>query len=59
MGEIRRAADFPVGIAGSRDKLSAFVFDADISALLRKGALEALGAQWDISRDISRAEAMS
>lgn len=44
-GAGRRAADTPVRIAGSRSKFAVFALDADILALLREGALEALGGQ--------------
>ena len=43
LGEVRPAADIPVGIAGNMDKFNAFVLDAHIPALVRKGAIEALG----------------
>ena len=46
-GEVRRAADMPVGIAGNGDKFTAFELDADIPAFLRKGAMGALGGQLD------------
>ena len=36
-----------MGIAGCKGTFTAFVLDAEILALLRKGALEALGAQLD------------
>ena len=42
-----------MGIAGSLGKLSAFALDAEIPALLRKGATEALGGQSDPPRDMS------
>ena len=43
LGEIRQAADIPAGIAGNAGKITAFVLEAIIPALLRKGALEAPG----------------
>ena len=52
-GDVRRAANSSVGIAGNRSTLTAFVLGADTPALLRKGALRALGWQPDLSRDIS------
>ena len=48
---MRRAADTPAGVAESKGKFTAFALDADISALLRKGAAEALGGQLDFARD--------
>ena len=51
MGEVRRAADIPAGVAGRTAKFTAFVLDADMLAFLRKGASEALGRQQDSSRD--------
>ena len=51
-GEARHAADIPVGAAESKAKFTACVPDADIPALLRKGALEKLGAQLDFPRDL-------
>ena len=42
-GVVRRAEDIPVGVAGSKCKFTAFVLDADIPALLRRGAPETLG----------------
>ena len=48
LGEVRQAAGIPVGIAGNRGRFTAFALGADISALLRKGAAEALGGQSDI-----------
>ena len=41
-----------MGIAGCRGAFTDFVLDADIPALLCKGALEALGGQLDFERDI-------
>ena len=37
-GEVRRDGDILAGIAGSREKFTASATEADISALLRKGA---------------------
>ena len=51
--EARCAADIRVGQAGNRGKPTAFALGAEIPALLREGALEALARQWDVSRDIS------
>ena len=53
LGDVRCAADFPLGIAGDRGKRSAFVLKTDIPALLRIGALEALGGRSDFHRNIS------
>ena len=51
-GEVRRAADIPVAVVGRRGKFTAFVLGADIPALLREGALEAMGGQLDFPRDL-------
>ena len=45
LGEVRHAADIPVGIARSRRMLTASLLEADIPALLREGAAEELGGQ--------------
>ena len=47
IGEARYAADITVGIAGYKGSFTAFVLDAEIPALLCKGALEALYAKLD------------
>ena len=52
-GEVRCAADIPVGIAGGRGKLAAVVLEADTPALLCEGALKALGGHSDFRRNIS------
>ena len=52
IGEVKHAADIKVGVAGRKGTFAAFVLDADIPALLRKGALEALGAQLDFDKDM-------
>ena len=52
VGEVEHAADIQVGAAGCRGACAARVLEADIPALLRKGALEALGGQLDFERDI-------
>ena len=44
-GEVRYAAGSPVGIAGGPGKFADFLLQAEIPALLRKGALRAAG--WD------------
>ena len=44
-GEARLAADISVGNAGAVGALTAFAFEADSPALLRKGILEATGGQ--------------
>ena len=51
IGEVKHAADIKVGVAGCKGAFTAFVLDAYIPALLRKGALEALGAQLDFEKD--------
>ena len=51
-GEVRCAAGAPAGIPGSRETLTAFVLEADFSALLRKVAPEAISRQLDFLRDI-------
>ena len=53
LGEVRHEANVPVGIAGSKNMFTAFVPDEDIPALLRKGAMEALGGHLDFSRGSS------
>ena len=50
-GEVKHAADIKGGIAGRKGAFTASVLDAESPALLRKGALEALGAQLDFERD--------
>ena len=52
VGEVKHAADIKVGSAGRKGAFTAFVLDADIPALLRKGVLEALGGQLDFDRGI-------
>ena len=52
LGEVRRAADIPAGIAGAQGVFTACVLDANIPALLRESAAEALGGQLDFSRDL-------
>ena len=52
VGGVKRAAEIKVcGIPGRRGAVAAFVLDADIPALLREGALEALGGQLDFEHD--------
>ena len=46
-GAVRREADIPVGIDGGRGEFAAFLTEADFPALLREGALGALGGQFD------------
>ena len=41
------ALEIPVGVAGNTRMFTAFALEADIPALLRKGAAEALGGQLD------------
>ena len=50
-GEVRRAADILVGIAGNKGKITAFALGADIPALLGRGAMGALRGQLDFPRD--------
>ena len=52
LGEVRCAADIPVGTAGKRGTFAALVPEANILALLREGALEALGGRLDFCCDI-------
>ena len=51
LGEVRHAADTPLGTAENRGKFSASVLDADFPALSRKGSMEALAGQLDFPRD--------
>ena len=44
---MKHAADTKGGIAACKGAFAAFVLDAEIPALLRKGSSEALGAQLD------------
>ena len=53
LGEVRHAADFPVGIATNRGKFTAFASEAGMPALMRKGALEAPGGHLEFPRSIS------
>ena len=53
VGEVRHASDIPAGVAGNTGKFAAFALDADITAPLRDGAMEALGGQLDSPRDSS------
>ena len=53
IGEVKYAADIKVGFAGCRGVSTALVLEADIPALLRTGALGALGGQFNCERDIS------
>ena len=53
LGEVRRAADISDGIAGNRGKFTASVLEAYAPAMLREGALEALGGPASFFRDIS------
>ena len=52
MGDSRSAPDITLGVAGSKGSLTAFASGADIPALLCAGALEGLGRQPDLFRDI-------
>ena len=51
IGEVEHESDIEVGNAGRRGAFTAFALDAEIPALLRKGALGALGAQLDFEKD--------
>ena len=51
MGEVKRAADIKVGVAGCKGAYTALVLDAEISAFLRKSALEAPAAQLDFDKN--------
>ena len=51
VGEVRHAADIKVGSAGCRGAFMVFVSEAEMPALLREGALEALGGKPDFGRD--------
>ena len=50
MGDVEIAADITAGIAGPKGAFTDFALDAEIPALLRKGALEALRGRSDFSR---------
>ena len=52
LGEVKHAADIPVGVAGRKGAFAASVLEADIPALPRKGALESLGGWLGRERDI-------
>ena len=52
LGEVRRGAGLPAGIAGGKRKFPALVLDSDIPTLLRRGAMGALGGQSDFPRDV-------
>ena len=52
-GEVRYAAEITVGTAACKDTLAAFASLADIPALLREGALEALVGQLDFASGVS------
>ena len=49
LGGVRSAADIPASIGRCRPNFAAFALEADVPALLRQGALEALGGQLDVS----------
>ena len=49
--EVLCAADITLGVAGPSGRLTAFVLEADSPAVLRKGALGALGGQLDFACD--------
>ena len=51
IGEDQHAANITVGVAGRKGSFAACVVDAEIPALLCKGALEALSAQLDFAKD--------
>ena len=50
LGGVRFVADITVGVAGATRNFAAFVLDADIPAVLHRGASESLGGQLDFSR---------
>ena len=52
-GEVRFAAEIKVGIAGRKGAFTAPMLEADIQALLRKGAHGALGGHLESARDVS------
>ena len=52
LGGVRHAVDIPVRIAGSTGEVTAFALGANIPALLREGAFEALEGQLDFPRDL-------
>ena len=52
VGEVMHAADIKAVVAGRRGAFAAFALEPDIPALLRKGALEALGGQLDSERGV-------
>ena len=52
LGDVRHAAIIPVGTGGNKGKFTALSLEVDIPALSRRGALEPLGGQLDVSRDI-------
>ena len=51
--KVRRAVDVPVRLPGNRGKFTAFVLEADILVLLRRGAPDAPGGQSGFPSDIS------
>ena len=51
--EVKHAADIKVGISGRTGAATAFVLEADIPALLRKGASAALGGRLVFEYNIS------
>ena len=53
LGAVRRAANILVAIAGGRGKFTASLLEAAIQALLRRGALGALGGQLAFAHTIS------
>ena len=50
---MRNDADIPVGVAGGRGEVTAFLIYADNPAFLRKGALEALRGQLDFPQNVA------
>ena len=50
MGHVKFAADITVGGAGAKGAFTARALDADIPAVLRRGASEALGGRLDFFR---------
>ena len=53
VGEVRFSADILAWTAGGRGEVAAFLMDADIPALLRKGEPQYLGRQLDPPRNVS------
>ena len=52
-GEARCVAHLPAEVAGGGGKFPALALEATLPALLREGALEALGGHFDSARNVS------